>query len=63
MGGQIKRNPKVYYALIKNKAIGEKIKLVRVKGGNVCLELGDVGEKPNEYFALVFTKERSWRIV
>eukprot|EP00061_Rhincodon_typus_P008249 g30695.t1 len=36
----------------------EKVGPLNDKGGNLCLEVEDVGEILNEYFVLVFTQEK-----
>lgn len=52
----IKGIPKAFYTHVKYKEVTwEKVGLFKDKGGNLCLELEDVVEETNQYFAFVFT--------
>lgn len=43
---------------VKTRVAREKVEPLKHKGGNLCLELQDVGEVLNQYFACVFTEEK-----
>eukprot|EP00061_Rhincodon_typus_P016135 g44188.t1 len=55
----IKENPKTFYAYIRRKRVArDRAGPLEDKGGKLCMESQEVGEILNEYFVLVFTKEK-----
>eukprot|EP00061_Rhincodon_typus_P018579 g47801.t1 len=59
LASRIKENPKACYLYIRRKRVASaRVNPLKDKGGNLCIELEKVGEVLNEYFTLVFTKEK-----
>ncbi|XP_059504833.1 chitin synthase chs-1-like [Stegostoma tigrinum] len=55
----IKENPKAFYTYMKRKrGAGESFGPLNDKGGNLSVEPEEVGELLNEYFVIVFMKEK-----
>eukprot|EP00061_Rhincodon_typus_P006250 g26696.t1 len=58
LAGRIKENPKVFYTYVRDKRMARvRVGLIRVIGGNLCVESEETEEVLNEYFASVFTSE------
>lgn len=55
---RIKENFKACYTYIRHKKVaGERVGLLKDKGGDLCIESEEVVVVLEEYFILVFTKE------
>jgi len=61
LASRIKEKPKAFYTYIKRKRVArERVGPLKDRGGNLCVKPEEISELLNEYFALVFTKRRTW---